>query len=391
MDEEPFLRAYWQGAPSSRPIPLGSLQYEQARDALLAKIEAVTERFHQAKEASDHGDQARTGQLLYANVEEFKYVDRYIEMIENGDDIGVRALLSGQPEVQQYADALENYARFVLSQNRWEDAEPLITKTCRLLEPGNGVDHQPVSAASRPSVSLNKLGKTDDLDVLVETTQNKLAAHRKQVTVSKMQSQLLGWIDTVPQLDRLARKFVAASDVQRRSLLRQAKQKGKKISKIEPGRAVVVDEYLKIMKRIIKKGPVYLDDMRKRLEKIIKGSSNSISEAKTKQLVARLAVARAFQSNRTESSSKGKLNDISKPWIEDETSTTSGISALAATAVSLQLDSGQLAMGLIAIVTVGGFTCFQRRRSTKRAVVRRRPAAYRALKEEAQKAPSGCQ
>ena len=50
VDEVPFLRAYWQGAPSSRPIPLGSLQYEQARDALLAKIEAVTERFHQAKE-----------------------------------------------------------------------------------------------------------------------------------------------------------------------------------------------------------------------------------------------------------------------------------------------------------------------------------------------------
>ena len=308
------------------PIVPGSENFYEVQRNLADKMPTVLRRQEKAKVASQAGDHEGARDLLLANVAEFDYVDSFIDSVlqstggvnptytNAGNFAGFKSrtfFLKGHPEVQHYADALENYARFLLSQNRWEEAEKLIAKTCLMLEIGYGVNHQLTSSCQVTQASvLIHLGKMEDFNKLVERTQNKIIEHNKEETVLQMQSQLLNWIDTLPQMDTLAQQFVAAaSDSERRSILRQAKRTGKKIIRKKFDRALVVNEYVKVMKNIIRKGTGYVGDQRERLERLVNSSSSSISQIKMKELVSRLAVVRSFHFSEGTGTGGGRLKD----------------------------------------------------------------------------------
>jgi hypothetical protein len=176
------------------PIAPGTAAYDAAKQALVKKIKSSASRFERAKQASAQGEHDLVGELLLENVQEWEYVEGYLEAIENtdGGEEASGIIMQGQPEVQQYADALENLARFKLAQNNFEEAEPLIRDTCTMLEKGYGIEHQLTSScyATRASVLL-RLGKQDDLNDLVQTTQMKLNEH------AEAQHRVLNWIDTL--------------------------------------------------------------------------------------------------------------------------------------------------------------------------------------------------
>ncbi len=379
---------------SFSPVAPGNPVYDQARAALVAKIAASAERFEQAKVASSAGDNERVGALLAANVGEWRYVDSYLQAIDQAggpDSAGVS--VTGQPEVQQYADALENYARFKLSLNELEEAEPLIEETCAMLEKGYGLDHQLTSScyATRASVLL-RLGKNDDLNDLVALTQNKLETHNAQQDVIKMQTRVLDWIDTLPKLDELARKFVAArpDDKARRGLLKKARRQARKISRDEPDRTVAANEYVKVMERVLKDGDGFLTRQRERLERLVK--SDGISADKVKQLTTRLGVVRAF---RNLTAAEGAFADpFGRTWASQGGAATASAAAAAAARrpqdvsafeALMSMSAQQLAWLAAAMAAaVGVYYKFLRRdEKSLRAASRRRAqqASVRSIKQ----------
>jgi hypothetical protein len=287
------------------PIAPGTAQYDAAKQALVQKIQISASRFERAKKASSRGEHDLVGELLTANVQEWEYVDGYLEAITNGGPETSGIVLQGQPEVQQYADALENLARFKLSQNNFQEAEPLIRDTCTLLERGYGIDHQLTSScyATRASVLL-RLGKQDDLNDMVQSTQTKLNEHAEAQTVTQMQSQVLNWIDTLPKLDTLAQQFMKTNDdVEQKKLLKKAKREARKIAHDEPDRSVAAHEYVKIMEKMVKAQRIDFIKVGKGESR--SGSSSKSSNSKSSRNSKSSSRSKNSRSSRSSGSSRG--------------------------------------------------------------------------------------
>merc|ERR1719272_2650180 len=122
------------------------------------------------------------------------------------------------------------------------------------------------------------MGKQDDLNDLVQSTQTKLNDHAEYQKVSEMQTRVLDWIDTLPKLDVLAYQFMQTNDdVDQRKLLKKAKREARKIAHDDPDRSVAAHECVKVMDKMMKHKKA-ADKRRKEIKAETKNNGGSLIE-----------------------------------------------------------------------------------------------------------------